>query len=66
MWHLQQGQDLLDGLEIKVKGDLSSNAFVPMGGEMPMQTLAIYKSYQALSVRTVRIADSTMLDHLQK
>ena len=35
---------LLDGLEIKVKGALNSDAFVPMGDEMPMQTTAIYKS----------------------
>ena len=38
---------LLDGLELKVKVDLNSDAFILMGGET--QTVASYKSCQALS-----------------
>ena len=55
---------LLDGLEIKVKVDLNSDAFVLMGGETPNNcNLQIMSS--TLRVRTVRVADSTKLQHLQ-
>ena len=55
---------LLDGLEIKVKVDLNSDAFVLMGGETPNNcNLQIMSS--TLRVRTVRVADSTKLEHLQ-
>ena len=55
---------LLDGLEIKVKVDLNSDAFVLMGGETPNNCkLQIMSS--TLRVRTVRVADSAKLEHLQ-
>ena len=55
---------LLDGLEIKIKVDLSSDAFVLMGGETPNNCkLQIMSS--TLRVRTVRVADNTKLEHLQ-
>ena len=53
---------LLDGLEIKVKVDLNSDAFVLMGGETPNNCkLKIVSS--TLRIRTVRVADSTKLEH---
>ena len=51
---------LLDGLEIKVKVDLNSDAF--MGGETPNKFQIMSST---LRVRTVRVADSTKLEHLQ-
>ena len=44
---------LLDGLEIMVKVDLNNDAFVLMGAEN--QTIASYKSCQALSVYVLSV-----------
>ena len=49
---------LLDGLEIKVKVDLINDAFVIMGGKLQIMS-------STLRVRTVRVADSVKLEHLQ-
>ena len=54
---------LLDGLEIKIKIDLNSNEFVLMGGENANDCkLQIVSS--TLHVRTVHVADSTKLAHV--
>ncbi|XP_068749120.1 uncharacterized protein [Montipora capricornis] len=55
---------LLDGLEIKVKVDLNSDTFVLMGGETPNNCMLQIMS-GTLRVRTVRMADSAKLEHLQ-
>ena len=55
---------LLDGLEIKFKVDLNNDAFVLMAGETPNNCkLKIMSS--TLRVRTVRVADSVKLEHVQ-
>ena len=55
---------LLGGLEIKVKVYLNNDAFVLTGDETPNNCkLQIMSS--TLRVRTVRVADSTNLEHLQ-
>ena len=55
---------LLDGLEIKVKVDLNNDAFVLMAGETPNNCkLKIMSS--TLRIRTVRVADSVKLEHVQ-
>ena len=54
---------LLDGLEIKIKIDLNSSEFSLMGGEDANDCkLQIVSS--TLRVRTVHVADSTKLDHV--
>ena len=54
---------LLDGLEIKINIDLNSSEFSLMGGEDANDCkLQIVSS--TLRVRTVHVADSTKLDHL--
>ena len=54
---------LLDGLEIKIKIDLNSTEFSLMGGEVANDCqLQIVSS--TLRVRTVHVADSTKLDHV--
>ena len=54
---------LLDGLEIKIKIDLNSTEFSLMGGEYANDCkLQIVSS--TLRVRTVHMADSTKLDHV--
>ena len=55
---------LLDGLEIKVKVDLNNDAFVLMGGET-LNNCKLQIMSNTLHVRTVRVADSVKLEHLQ-
>ena len=50
---------LLDGLEIKVKVILNSDAFVLMRGEAPINCKLEIVSSTLLRVRIVRVADST-------
>ena len=58
------GKLLFDGLEIKVKVYLNNDAFVLMAGEMPNNCkLKIMSS--TLRIRTVRVADSVKLEHVQ-
>ena len=55
---------LRDGLEIEVKVHLNSGRFVLVGGKTPNNCkLQIVTSI--LPVCTVRVADSTKLEHLQ-
>ncbi|XP_032230521.2 uncharacterized protein F54H12.2-like [Nematostella vectensis] len=55
---------LLDGMKIKVRIDLNSDAFVIMGGEDHINCrLKIVSSM--LRVRTVRVSDSTKLNHVK-
>ena len=55
---------LLDGLEIKVKVNLNNDAFDLMAGETPNNCkLSIMSS--TLRIRTVRVADSVKLEHVQ-
>ncbi|EDO32329.1 predicted protein [Nematostella vectensis] len=55
---------LLDGLEIKIRIDLNCDAFVIMGREDPINCrLKIVSS--TLRVRTVRVSDSTKLNHVK-
>ncbi|XP_068750794.1 uncharacterized protein F54H12.2-like [Montipora capricornis] len=55
---------LLDGLEIKVKVDLNNDAFVLMDGETPNNCKLMIMS-STLRIRTVRVADSVKLEHVQ-
>ena len=54
---------LLDNIEIKIKVDLNSNEFVLMSGE-DANDCKIKIMSSTLGVRTVRVADSTKLEHV--
>ena len=54
----------VNGLEIKFKVDLNNDAFVPMAGET-LNNCKLEIMSSTLGIRTVRVADSVKLEHVQ-